>query len=204
MSDMVSKKPASDAKMRERIYDLASSNGMIIAPEKFPDAYPDITDLYGITSSLEHPSSAMYEWADIMADIAFRIPGLHIAAHHPANVLVYEIQCKNPYPLWSWSFGRANHAVNDLFLFDVAPDLVPEDLQEAHAGNVAQIRAAWLDFCYGKLPWQPCSRDSDSLGPVHVFEHGYKGRDSEALEQALGDRIAQIWRAILRANEIQP
>ena len=198
---MVSKKPASDAKMREKIYDIASSNGMIVAPEQFPDAYPSITDLYGITTSLEHPSSAMLEWADLLADVAFRIPGLHIATHHPANVLIYEIRCKNPYSLWSWSFGRANHAVNDLFLFDVAPDLVPEDLQEAHAGNVSQIRAAWLDFCYGKLPWEPFRASSEALGPLHVFEHGDKGRDCETLEQAMGGIMAQRWRSIIEANQ---
>ncbi|KAK7181170.1 para-nitrobenzyl esterase [Paraphaeosphaeria sporulosa] len=201
MEDMISKKPASDAKMREKIHDLTSSNGMIVAPEKFPDAYPTITDLYDITSSLEHPSSAMHRWADILADIAFRIPGLHIAAHHPADVLVYEIQCKNPYPLWNWSFGRANHAVNDLFLFDVAPDLVSGDLQDAHAGNVAQIRAAWLDFCYGKLPWEPYRMGGDELGPMHVFDHGTKGRDGQTLEQAIGETLARKWRAILEANQ---
>ncbi|KAL5393856.1 hypothetical protein PMIN02_005533 [Paraphaeosphaeria minitans] len=98
MEDMISKKPASDAKMREKIYDLASSNGMIVAPRKFPDAYSNITDLDDITSSLEQRSSAMQAWADILADIAFRFPGLHVAAHHAANILVYEIRCKTHIP----------------------------------------------------------------------------------------------------------
>lgn len=201
MEDMVSKKPVSDTRMRNRVFDLASSNGMIVSPGSFPDAHPAVTDLYKLTSSLENPSSAMLAWADLLADIAFRIPGLHIAGHHPADVLLYEIRCKNPYPSWTWSFGRANHAVNDLFLFDVAPDLVPQELQKEHAGNVAQIRAAWLDFCHGKLPWTPCKADGDALGPIHVFEHGEKGRDGQTLEDAMGEMTAQQWREILKANK---
>jgi hypothetical protein len=200
MEDMMSQKPASDSKMREKVFDLASSNGMIVKPEDFPNAHATITDPYGLTSSLENPSTAMHAWADMLADIAFRIPPLHIAAHHPANVLVYDLKCKNPYPAWSWAFGRANHAVNDVFLFDVAPDLVPEELRAAHDGNVRQIRAAWLDFCYGKLPWTPCTSRGDGLGPIHVFEHGDKGRDGESLEEAMGEKSAQQWRAVLKAN----
>ncbi|USP77950.1 hypothetical protein yc1106_05224 [Curvularia clavata] len=200
--DIPSMKPAPDDRMRATIFDLASSNGMIVSPKKFPDAYPDVTEAYNISSALEHPSSAMYRWANLLADMAFRIPPLHIAAHHPANVLLYEIRCKNPYEKWAWSFGRANHAVNDVFLFDVAPDLISEQLQSAHAGNVAQIRAAWLDFCYGKLPWMPYRQQDNRLGPIHVFEHGEKGRDAESLEEAVGQDMAAQWRAVLDANKL--
>ncbi|KAH8716790.1 Alpha/Beta hydrolase protein [Phaeosphaeriaceae sp. PMI808] len=200
VDDIVTMKPAPDSRMRTTIFDLVSSNGMIISPDTFPDAHPTVTDGYNISSSLEHPSSAMYQWADLLADVAFRVPPLHIAAHHPANVLIYGIRCKNPYAGWSWSFGRANHAVNDVFLFDVAPDLMAKDLQTSHAGNVAQIRAAWLDFCYGKLPWAPYRQGDDRLGPMHVFEHGEKGRDAESLEDAVGNKAAGQWRAILDAN----
>jgi hypothetical protein len=200
MEDIISQKPASDTKMREKIFDLASSNGMILKPDTFPDAHPSITDAYNLTSSLANPSTAMLAWADLLADIAFRIPPLHIAAHHPANVLVYDLKCKNPYPAWTWAFGRANHAVNDVFLFDVAPDLVPEELRDAHDGNVRQIRAAWLDFCYGKLPWKSFKCNEGRLGQIHVFEHGHGGRDGETLEDAMGDKVAGRWRAVLKAN----
>jgi carboxylesterase type B len=186
--------------VREKILDIASSNGMIVSPESFPDAYPSVTDAYNLSSSLQRPSSAILAWADLLADVAFRIPPLHIAAHHPANVLVYEIRCKNPYPLWSWSFGRAHHAVNDLFLFDVAPDLVPVELQKDHARNVAQIRAAWLDFCYGKVPWEPFNKREENLGPMHIFENGGGGRDAKTLEEALGLETSGQWRAVLEAN----
>lgn len=195
-------KPAPDDRMRATIFDLASSNGMIVSPATFPDAHPNVTEAYNISSALEHPSSAMYKWADLLADMAFRIPPLHIAAHHPANVLLYEIRCKNPYEKWAWSFGRANHAVNDVFLFDVAPDLMSEQSQSSHAGNVAQVRAAWLDFCYGKLPWTPYRQQDTSLGPIHIFEHGEKGRDAESLEDAVGKTMAAQWRAVLEANKL--
>jgi hypothetical protein len=200
MGDPISQTPASDTKIRDKIFDLASSNGMIVEPDTFPDAHSSVTDAYKLTPSLANPSSAMLAWADLLADIAFRIPPLHIAAHHPANVLVYDLKCKNPYPAWTWAFGRANHAVNDLFLFDVAPDLVPGDLREAHDGNVTQIRAAWLDFCYGRLPWNSFDSNKGKLGPVHVFEHGSEGREGESLEEAMGDEVAGQWRAVLKAN----
>ncbi|XP_014553792.1 hypothetical protein COCVIDRAFT_40218 [Bipolaris victoriae FI3] len=201
VDDIPSMKPAPDNRMRATIYDLASSNGMIVSPETFPDAHPSVTEAYDLTPYLKHPSSGMYKWAELLADVAFRVPPLHIAAHHPANVLLYEIRCKNPYEKWAWSFGRANHAVNDVFLFDVASDLVSKELQGPHAGNVAQIRAAWLDFCYGKLPWSPYRHQDSRLGPVHVFEHGENGRDAESLEEAVGETMAAQWRAVLKANE---
>ncbi|ORX98297.1 Alpha/Beta hydrolase protein [Clohesyomyces aquaticus] len=200
MDDMTTKKPASDAKMHAKITELISSNGMILSPSTFPTVYPSVISAYNITTAIATPSSQMFEWADFMADLAFRIPPLHIAAHHPANVLVYEIRCKNPYPLWSWSFGRANHAVNDLFLFDPAPDLVPEELRRDHDGNVRQIRAAWLDFCYGKLPWKQVRKEGETLGPVHIFENGAMGRDPETLEEAMGEETAGRWRVVLEAN----
>ncbi|KAH7070003.1 Alpha/Beta hydrolase protein, partial [Paraphoma chrysanthemicola] len=201
MDDFTSQTPSSDSKMRAKIYDLASSNGMIRSPDTFPDAHPSVTDAYNLTSaSLCHPSSTMHAWADLLADVAFRIPPLHIASHHPAKVLLYEIRCKNPYRAWTWAFGRANHAVNDVFLFDVAPDLVEPELRQEHDGNVRQIREAWLGFCYGELPWKPFRAGEEGFGPMHVFEHGGLGRDGETLEEAMGESVANRWRAVLKAN----
>jgi len=203
MDDPATKKPKSDELMLDWIYELCSSNGMILDAKIFPFAHPEVTKAYGLDASLQTPSTTLENWANLLADLAFRIPPLHIAQQRtgPGRVLAYDLRASNPYPGWTWSYGRANHAVNDLFVFDVAPDRVPSELSTRHDATVAQVRAAWLDFCYGVMPWSPLRRgDAAALGPVFVFQDGPEGREAETLEGAVGPELAGKWRAVLRGN----
>ena len=157
---------------------------------------------HGIDDALDTPSKALPPWAQLLADLAFRIPPLHLALRHTASdVLVYDMRTTNPYPKWTLAFGRANHAINDLFVFNPAEDQVPRELLERHRQSVAQAREAWLDFCYGKQPWRPMRREGDSFGPLFSFENGPCRRESETLEEAVGVELAAKWRLIMKLTD---
>lgn len=198
MMDFLTGKALPDSQMLAKASDFFVSNGMVSHIKSFPSGFQDIVAAYKLTGALETPSRALQEWAQLLADIAFRLPALHIALNHTASdVLVYNLRLSNPYPKWALSYGKSNHAVNDLFVFNVAQDQVPEELAVRHAQSVGQIRGAWLDFCYGKQPWKPMKRDSSSFGPLFNFENGPTGREAESLEQAIGAELASRWRMIM-------
>lgn len=146
LMDMASNKPLPDDQIRQKVASLLSSNGMVCDRPSFPPRA--VTEAYGMgETAIEKPSTAVQLWSALLADVAFRIPPLHVAqTHRTSDVLVYSIEATNPYPKWATSFGKANHAINDLFLFNAAEDQVPSDLRDGYQGAVAQIRSAWLDF----------------------------------------------------------
>ncbi|KJR84373.1 uncharacterized protein SPSK_08576 [Sporothrix schenckii 1099-18] len=200
LMDMGTRQPHADDHIRGKLFNFFASNGMVADASAFPS--PHIADDYGLTATLKTPSAAVAPWAEFMADVAFRIPPLHIALQHrrASGVLVYNIEATNPYPNWPSSYGRANHAISDLFLFNAAPDQVPAELRDGYGGAVAQIRSAWLRFCHGILPWPPLRTTDGTLGPIYTFQNGPAGRLSETLEEAVGEQKATKWRSILQSD----
>ncbi|PNP79285.1 hypothetical protein FNYG_07361 [Fusarium nygamai] len=149
--------------------------------------------------------------AGLMADVAFRTPPIYsagvikkhqIAHGHDSQVLLYDIQATNPYKNWSLGYKRANHGINDIFLFNPAEDQVPEEHLENWVATVGQIRAAWLDFCYGKMPWAPFEwrEDIGSLGGIYVFPDGGEGKLCKTLDEVDGAATATRWRALLKTS----
>lgn len=206
MIDFETGKPLPDSRMLAKIHDFVATNGLVADTGSFPAACLDVGRAYGIDDEAlrRAPSRALAQWAQLLADVAFRIPTVHVGQQHAAGVLVYHMRCTNPFPRWASSFGKANHAINDLFVFDVAGDQVPAELREQYRGCVAQVRAAWLDFCYGKQPWRPMRREGGALGPLgplFSFENGPAGREAETLEQAVGDEVAGRWRLVMKTME---
>ncbi|WZH49538.1 hypothetical protein QYS62_010739 [Fusarium acuminatum] len=144
-----------------------------------PFSVPAIAQAYDLSREKSCMDS-FEDLAGLMADVAFRTPPLYSVAvinkhqnlrGNAAPVLLYEIQATNPYKNWPLGYKEANHGINDLMLFNPAQDQVlPEDL-ENWVSAVGQIQAAWLDFCYGKMPWAPFegSDDLNSLGGIYVF-----------------------------------
>lgn len=203
MMDFATGKPLPDSRILAKISSLLASNGMVSDSSSFPWACPEVARAYGIDDEAlqRAPSQALPQWAQLLADVAFRIPTVHVALSHAAGgdgVLVYHMRCANPFPKWESSYGKANHAINDLFVFSVAEDQVPEELRDQYRGCVAQVRSAWLDFCYGKQPWKPMRAEGGALGPLFSFENGPAGREAETLEQALGDEVAGRWRLVIK------
>ncbi|KAL1889509.1 hypothetical protein Sste5346_008887 [Sporothrix stenoceras] len=178
---------------------LFGSNGSVADASNFP--LSEIVSAYGIKETLDTPAAAVTQWAEFMADVAFRVPPLHVTlAHRTSNVLVYNIEATNPYPNWTSSYGRANHAIHDLFLFNTAEDHVASALREGYHGTVVQIQSAWLSFCHAIKPWEPLNRDDGSLGPIFTFHNGPAGSFDQTLEDVVGKQTATRWRNILESE----
>ena len=190
----------------------------------FPAAYPAIIAAYGLNKSsveqngteitaLNHPSLAFAAWVDLAADMVFRLPPLYFAQknapaslHNKSNnsssnhgeIFVYTIHATNPFRLWPTSYRRANHAINEIFLFDVASDLVPDVHVDEYRGAVSDVQRSWIAFCHGKRPWSPVK---SAAGPVYVFNNGGKSREYATVREAEGEETDRRWMAILNATK---
>lgn len=178
---------------------MISSSGMLSTPEVFPEKYLSVIRSYSI--SQDDGETTLSSWAPLVSDITFRIPPLHLArSPHTNKTLIFDFQATNPFPKAGKSYGKANHAVNDLFLFDVARDLVPEQHYNDWIGAVNQLRKVWLDFCYGIQHWKPMKKkdagDEDDLGPIYAFVNGGDGASGPTRE-VVGEVEAQRWTDVL-------
>ncbi|KAF5600656.1 triacylglycerol lipase V precursor [Fusarium pseudoanthophilum] len=188
--------------------------GSAMTPQLNSDDSPfcvsEVAQAYNLTREKSCLDS-FEDLAGLMADVAFRTPPIYsagvikkhqIAHGHASPVLLYEIQATNPYKNWSLGYKRANHGINDIFLFNPAEDQVPAEHLENWVSTVGQVRAAWLDFCYGKMPWAPFGwpEDVDSLGGIYVFPDGGDGRLCKTLDEVDGTATATRWRALLKAS----
>lgn len=105
----------------DTIKEIFNSNGMIVDSATFPFDYPGVVKAYGIENALEDPSRDLANWGALMADMTFRLAPIHTATlHKRSRVLLYKIQAPNPFPNEPLTYNKANHGVNDVFLFDVA------------------------------------------------------------------------------------
>ncbi|KAK4150170.1 Alpha/Beta hydrolase protein [Chaetomidium leptoderma] len=215
--DMETNQPLPDAKMLSAARDVFSANGMLSGDDaqSFPSNQPAVAAAYGIEgAALERPSTNIDGWAALIADVAFRIAPVYVAAEASkrrraaaaaaaGGIFVYEIAATNPFPKWAWGYGKANHGVNDVLLFDVAGDQVPAEHRDEWRPAAAALQAAWLDFCHGRRPWEPLAAvgDGEKLGPVYRFENGGSGgRLCHSLEDLVGEKVARRWRAVLNAS----
>ncbi|KAF5712487.1 triacylglycerol lipase V precursor [Fusarium mundagurra] len=188
--------------------------GSAMTPQLNSDDSPfcvsEVAQAYNLTREKSCLNS-FEDLAGLMADVAFRTPPIYSAAvikkhqiahGHASHVLLYEIQATNPYKNWSLGYKRANHGINDIFLFNPAEDQVPAEHLENWMSTVGQVRAAWLDFCYGKVPWIPFewSEDVESLGGIYVFPDGGEGRLCKTLDEVDGAATATRWRELLKTS----
>lgn len=187
-------------------------------------------------SLLMKPRLAFSKWVELLADINFRVPPIYFAmqaSNGPSepledvdmnerltggDIFVYSIHATNPFPLWPTSYRRANHAINDIFVFDVAPDLVPvrekvgaggendgADHWDEYRGAVANMQGAWIQFCHGIRPWRQFighARGKGEIGPVYVFKNSGESREYASVRDAEGDQTGEKWMAILEAARV--
>jgi carboxylesterase type B len=205
--------PKTDDEMLICAYELFSTSAMVPRNilEDFPFSAPAVAESYGLDG--EHsPSNSFANWADLIADITWRTPPLHVAStmkehreriglENAPPILVYEIAATNPYRDSPPTYKRANHAINDVMLFNPAEDQVPPEHLNDWKGAVGQIQGAWLNFCYGEAPWEPFDGvkgpDADGFGPVFVFQDGPRGKLCRSLAEVDRFQTAVRWRALL-------
>lgn len=158
---------------------------------------------YGLSTSVDMPSGRLDRWAEYLADLLFRIPPYLIALNHSGSkVFVYDFQGTNPFPGWELGYGKANHAISDIFLFNPAGDLVERKHHKEYDGAVRQLQAAWIKFCYGILDWEPFNvEDSQDLGPIHTIANESLGRKYKTLRELVREDILQRWKAVLAIAE---
>lgn len=204
--------------MLSRAQTTLRANKLPLNWASFPASYPSIVAAYALDkplpgstdTPLDNPGAAIKVWADLIADMVFRIPPLFfakLAARHPASgkVYLYSIHATNPFPRWKPSFRKANHAINEIFLFNAAPDRILKDepgLVEGYLGAVADMQRAWIQFAYGEEPWSPCKvQPGGEVVPIYVFQNGQDGKECTSLGEAEGDDVSRRWSAVLAAAE---
>jgi hypothetical protein len=213
-------KPLPNDTILSRVTDLTLANAMPLDFSSFPASYPSIISAYDLDrpssaapdthrepSLLKKPSLAFNKWTDLLGDLNFRIPPLYFALNaadpqsQPAgDIFIYSIQATNPFPLWPNSYRRANHAINEIFLFNVAEDMVPSDHADEYRGAVADMQAAWIQFCHGIKPWKSFKGGAKTkMGPVYVFQNGGLSREYETIREAEGAQTVEKWMAVLEA-----
>lgn len=203
--------PKPDVELLAIAQDFLSGNGEIptFASKDFLFELPEVAKLYDLRRDKPVADSFM-NIAALMADVAFRTPPAFIAStmkKHQESVgaavppmLLYEIQADNPYPGFPIGYRHANHGINDVLLFNPAEDQVAPELLGNWRNAVNQLQGAWLDFCYGKMPWAPFqASDKDGFDPIYVFPDRGEGRLCQELHEVDGTKTANRWRALLKA-----
>lgn len=190
----------SDQAMRDTMMSMLKPIGLT---SKTNDLFSAVVlEAYGIQNTIETPSKDRDTWAEFVADMIFRIPPYLIGLKTQGKTFLYEFQSTNPYPGWKLGYGKANHAISDLFLFNPAGDLVEKKHQGEYSGAVQQLQRDWISFCYGQLDWEPFkANDMDKLGPVYTFANHGAGGKFDTLEAAIGKNIVDRWRTVLGVAE---
>ena len=176
----------------------------------FPSSHPSVLRAYSLEDSPKSPGKQWQSWAQLLADCTFGVPAVysaiaHLKTHPTSKVLLYDFQATNPYEELPFFTGKANHGVNDLYLFNVAEDLVPRTRRANWKASVAGVQAVWISLCHGEMPWKPLEEiggkvlDLKQVGPVMVFRDGVQGDVADMLEEALTPGFAGRWTAVLGA-----
>jgi hypothetical protein len=164
---------------------------------------PDSLNLYDLSWPAIVPSE-VHAWAALLADVIFRVPPYLIARCDDTaagKVYVYEFQAKSPYPNWPPGYDRCHHAVTDVFLFDVASDLVPERHRNRWSMAVSELQSAWIQFCWGELPWEAATTDGGEAGLVYVLQDNKTWQSRQGISEVVSNTIAARWRALMSAAD---
>lgn len=188
-----------------------SRNGCVASPENFPFDNQALMHAYGLEKLHKDGDSVpslelethWQSWAALLGHVLFNFPTYLLAEKLAKSSIaprtwLYHYEARNPYPA-SHSRDMAHHGVNDLFLFNVAPDQIPEEHVDSWNGASEQTQLSWIEFINGEEPWSPLDRNSDETGPVFVFAGGEESREYKAISGALGDHLAEKWFAMRRS-----
>ncbi|OJJ06436.1 hypothetical protein ASPVEDRAFT_32735 [Aspergillus versicolor CBS 583.65] len=194
LSDIKNNKELFGDKLLNKVRGLCTANEMLHNQQGFPLQYHEVLKAYNIGVA-----TSFTNWAALAADVMFRLPPMYLASRYPnTKMFIYEIAARNPFPNWKPSYGKANHGINDILLFNVAEDLVPAEHLSDWQGSVEQIQSAWLDFCYGLDPWAHFkTTENGDPGPFYKFRNGKDGQLCHSLEELLGQETAKRFKAIL-------
>lgn len=179
-----------------------TSNGLLKMHKEMPTS---ILDAYGISPTLAaHPTQDPDAWAHLLADCVFRIPSMYTARTDRSRgrkILLYEFYATNPYPGQASWYGKANHGVNDLFIFNPALDKVPEEHKVDFQGASAEAQRCWLEFCHRRMPWPHANGVARGREPIYVFANGSRSHLAQGLVKAVGKETAARFEVVLSLAE---
>ncbi|KAJ9413309.1 Alpha/Beta hydrolase protein [Fusarium oxysporum] len=193
-------KSLSDDRFLLTVKEVLSTNSIFHDAVDLLIADPDIREAYGVRSN---DSADLQNWAALIGDVMFRIPVVFMASLQPDQpMLIYEIAATNPFTNSAMHYQKANHGLNDILLFDVAEDAVPEKHLEEWRGAVATLQSVWLDFSHGLTPWPPAKSSGEDLGPFYRVDNTTGGVVCQSLDELVGKPTAERWSIVLRQARI--
>ncbi|KAM0275751.1 hypothetical protein ACHAQH_007437 [Verticillium albo-atrum] len=198
LGHVLATKSSSEDAFLSTIQDMLCTNGLLRGTVDALIANTEVRKAYGIPETGESSADSM-KWASLVADLMFRIPLIHMAstmANQP--MLLYEISATNPFTNSAFHYQKANHGINDILLFDVAEDAVPQKHLEEWRGAVAAVQETWLDFCHGLTPWPVATGSGESLGPFYRIDNTSGGVICGNLAELVGETTAKRWSTVLR------
>lgn len=196
----------SDADAWNFIKKTFASNGCVDSKD-FPFDNTDLMQRYGLDKlvpvdmsnpELDLPTNVS-SWASLIGHVCFNFPTYLLAerlcrSKDAGKVWLYHYEARNPYPA-SHSRDMAHHGVNDLLLFNVAPEKIPTEHREAWDSAVEQTQLSWILFVNGENPWEPIS-DAQNLGPMFTFRDGVQSSEAKVATEGLGSLLAEKWFAM--------
>lgn len=207
LRDMKTWEFRTDANAWNFMSSVFASNGCVARPSEFPFENSKLIEEYSLgelqpfdphNPKLDLPTHGR-DWATLLGHVAFNFPSYFLAerlsqSKEASKVWLFNYEAKNPYPA-SHSRDMAHHGVNDLLLFNVAPDRIPEENLEDWIGAVEQTQRSWIEFVNGESPWSPVE-PKDRLGPVFIFRDGRGSAEVQDIREGAWTKMADQWDAM--------
>lgn len=213
-TNLATKKPKTDSEIVQQINSTILFNHSFDFPTSNALTYPDfqpILKAYHLEENLTSPSTHLDNFCHLLGNIMFDVPSLYLALSYQKSrskgrVWLYYYSITNQYPA-SHAYGRAHHGVNDLLLFNSAPDMIPREDRESWDKSVAQTQRSWIEFVNGDEPWCAVRRDASvrdvlGMGPIYKFEDQGKSSEFGKLKDCVGEELARQYDSLLQASRL--
>ncbi|KAL2062347.1 hypothetical protein VTL71DRAFT_6613 [Oculimacula yallundae] len=210
--DLSTGKLKSDEEMIEEVEKHLVHNYAMMKADSKIDRLGHLFDQYELQDKIARPSDYIDEFGHLLGNSLFDVTALYVSLSRqrtsPAGrVWFYMYDLANKYPGNS-SYGKAHHGVNDLFVFNVARDMIPTKDRASWDAGVVQTQRSWILFVNGEDPWSPLRANVSidqvpSFGPVFLFADHGTSRELGTLKEAIGTKQTQQYDAILQCSHLR-
>ncbi|PVH87101.1 alpha/beta-hydrolase [Cadophora sp. DSE1049] len=211
LMDFAKGKIKSDEDILKQLRSTIETNHTFADHNEFPDQFSNVFKAYDLQEAMVCPSKHIEGISSLLGNILFDFPTLYlpIATYKSGNssrVWLYRYSITNTYPA-SHSYRKAHHGVNDLFVFNPAPEMIPEEDRASWDAGVLQTQRSWIEFANGENPWTPVRRESSvnsvsTLGPIfHFADHG-KSREFDTLQECVAEDLVKRYNSLLQISRL--
>ena len=201
----------SDEDILKQLQSTIETNHTFADHKAFPEHFSNVLEAYRLQDVIKSPSKHIGGIASLLGNILFDFPTLYLPlamykSGSSSQVWLYRYSITNTYPA-SHSYRKAHHGVNDLLLFNPAPEMIPEVDRASWDAGVLQTQRSWIEFANGESPWTRVRHDVavdsvSTLGPIfHFADHG-KSREFNTLRECVGEDLAERYNAVLRISRL--